>query len=122
MADLLIRGGEVLGDAGLARRDLVVRKGLVVAEGTAKSLKATLGETVIEFEYEHAETAAKAAAELQATHTAGTVVRLTMNDGPESLRRALNALADNDLTPHHVTLREPTLDDVFLNLTTGGRR
>ena len=42
-----------------------------------------------------------------------------MTAGPATLRDAMNQLAAADIAPSHVALREPTLDDVFLTLTTG---
>jgi ABC-2 type transport system ATP-binding protein len=101
----------------LADNIVVIDGGLVVAEGTAKTLKSRLGDTVIEFEFHLADTAARAATLLNGTVAAGTIVRLVLSDGPGTLRDALNKMAAADLTPAHVTLREPTLDDVFLTLT-----
>ena len=61
--------------------------------------------------------ATAAATTLGSTVSAGTVVRLVMTGGPSMLRDALNRLSAADVTPSHVALREPTLDDVFLTLT-----
>ena len=101
----------------LADNIVVIDKGLIAAEGTAKQLKARLGDTVIEFECESSDQAERAAGLLGGTHAAGTIVRLVMSDGPATLRDALNQLAAVEIVPHHVALREPTLDDVFLTLT-----
>ena len=101
----------------LADNIVVIDKGLIAAEGTAKQLKARLGDTVIEFECESSDQAERAAGLLGGTHAAGTIVRLVMSDGPATLRDALNQLAAAEIVPHHVALREPTLDDVFLTLT-----
>ncbi len=108
----------------LADNIVVIDKGSVAAEGTARQLKARLGDTVIEFEFSD-EAAAKAAANtLSAETSAGTVVRVVMTEGASTLRDALNRLDAAGIAPHHVALREPTLDDVFLTLTntstTGG--
>ena len=43
-----------------------------------------------------------------------------MQQGATTLRDALNRLDAAGLEPHHVALREPTLDDVFLTLTNAG--
>jgi hypothetical protein len=43
-----------------------------------------------------------------------------MTEGAATLRNALNRLESADLVPSHVALREPTLDDVFLTLTSNG--
>jgi ABC-2 type transport system ATP-binding protein len=101
----------------LADNIVVIDKGLIAAEGTAKQLKSRLGDTVIEFELSSPEVAAVAAELLGGTVAAGTIVRLVMTDGATTLRDALNRLSAADVVPNHVALREPTLDDVFLTLT-----
>jgi ABC-2 type transport system ATP-binding protein len=101
----------------LADNIIVIDQGRIAAEGTAKELKARLGDTVIEFEFATPADAARAA-ELFATDTsAGTIVRRVMTSGAATLRDALNQLDAGGLVPAHVALREPTLDDVFLTLT-----
>lgn len=104
----------------LADNIVVINNGLIAAEGSAKQLKDRLGDTVIEFEFSGPAVARSAATALGSTVTAGTVVRLVMTDGPATLRDALNRLSAANVTPSHVALREPTLDDVFLTLTGDG--
>ena len=101
----------------LADNIVVIDKGLIAAEGTAKQLKSQLGDTVIELELHSADEATRAAELTGGTLAAGTIVRLVMSDGPTTLRDALNQLATAGIAPAHVALREPTLDDVFLSLT-----
>ena len=101
----------------LADNIVVIDKGRIAAEGTPRQLKSRLGDTVIEFEFKTAESAAAAAQALSSTTSAGTIVRVVMADGANTLRDALNRLDGAGLPPHHVALREPTLDDVFLTLT-----
>ena len=101
----------------LADNIVVIDKGRVVAEGTAKQLKARLGDTVIEFELASPAVAAQAAEVLGTTVSAGTLVRVVMSNGAATLRSALNQLEATGITPAHVALREATLDDVFLTLT-----
>jgi len=101
----------------LADNIVVIDKGRVVAEGTAKQLKARLGDTVIEFEFASPAAAAQAAEVLSTTVEAGTLVRVVMREGSATLRNALNQLDAAGITPAHVALREATLDDVFLTLT-----
>ena len=101
----------------LADNIIVIDAGRVVAEGTAKSLKGRLGDTVIEFEFGSPADAALAAESLASAVTAGTIVRVVMSEGPDTLRRSLNTLSEAGLRAKHVALREPTLDDVFLTLT-----
>ena len=50
----------------------------------------------------------------------GTVVEVTVDDGPTSAMAGLRSLDQAGITPTAFTLREPSLDDVFLGLT--GRR
>jgi hypothetical protein len=50
----------------------------------------------------------------------GTVVEVTVDDGPAAAMASLRALDQASITPAAFTLREPSLDDVFLALT--GRR
>ena len=104
----------------LADNIVVIDKGLIAAEGSAKQLKARLGDTVIEFEFATPKLANSAATALGGTVAAGTIVRLVMSNGPATLRDAMNQLASAEITPSHVALREPTLDDVFLTLTGTG--
>ena len=101
----------------LADNIVVIDRGLIAAEGTAKQLKSRLGDTVIEFEFHSAAEAVRSAELIGGTVAAGTIVRLVMSSGPSTLRDALNQLTAAEITPAHVALREPTLDDVFLSLT-----
>jgi hypothetical protein len=50
----------------------------------------------------------------------GTVVEVTVDNGPESAMAGLRFLDQAGIVPATFTLREPSLDDVFLALT--GRR
>jgi ABC-2 type transport system ATP-binding protein len=101
----------------LADNIIVIDQGRIAAEGTAKQLKARLGDTVIELEFANADTAGLAAQLLGVGTNAGTVVRQVMSNGAATLRDTLNHLDANGIVPAHVALREPTLDDVFLTLT-----
>ena len=50
----------------------------------------------------------------------GTVVEVTVDEGPTSAMAGLRSLDQEGFVPTAFTLREPSLDDVFLALT--GRR
>ncbi|MBI4932558.1 MAG: ATP-binding cassette domain-containing protein [Actinobacteria bacterium] len=102
----------------LADNIIVIDRGAIAAEGTAKQLKSRLGDTVIEFEFASPADAARAAEVFATDTSAGTVVRQVMTEGAATLRDALNRLDSAGLQPAHVALREPTLDDVFLTLTS----
>jgi ABC-2 type transport system ATP-binding protein len=86
----------------LADRIAVLDRGRIVAEGSAAALKAQVGGEVV------------------GLHGAdGTLLRELPTDGtPAGLRRALDELGAGPETT--VSLRRPSLDDVFLALTTTG--
>lgn len=109
----------------LADNIVVVDKGAVIAEGTPAELKSTLGETVLDLGFADSGAASSARALFASTWPSapvldGTVVELAVDAGPSQVMVALRALDERGLAPTSMTLREPSLDDVFLNLT--GRR
>ena len=106
----------------LADRIAVVDQGRVVAEGTASELKARLGTTVVEVGLHDEDQAARAAHLLarfaHGTPTReGTLVRFDVDDGPRVLIAVLGELDARSLVPVSVTVREPSLDEVFLAIT-----
>jgi daunorubicin resistance ABC transporter ATP-binding subunit len=100
----------------LASNLAVLDHGHVIAEGTPTELKVGL-DTL-----DHARRTAEllAAVGSHAPVTNGTVVEVTVDDGPTAAMAGLRALDQEGITPTSFTLREPSLDDVFLALT--GRR
>ncbi len=106
----------------LADHIVVVDHGRVLAEGTAADLKTRLGRTVIEVGLRDEAEATVAAARLQAVgHVAvdGKSVHITLRDG-DGATAMLGTVRELDaahLAPATLALREPTLDDVFLELT-----
>ncbi len=106
----------------LADRIAVVDGGLVIANDTPTALKRELGSTVIELdmgEQTEAERSVEILSHLSAGHAErdGVIVRLTSEDGAHLLMETLRALDAAGLAPLHLTVREPSLDDVFLALT-----
>jgi ABC-2 type transport system ATP-binding protein len=106
----------------LADRIAVVDGGLVIANDTPAALKRELGSTVIELdmgEQTEAEQSVGILSHLSAGHAErdGVIVRLTSEDGAHLLMETLRALDAAGLAPLHLTVREPSLDDVFLALT-----
>jgi ABC-2 type transport system ATP-binding protein len=106
----------------LAERIAVVDRGHVIASGTPAELKASLGATVLEIAMTGEGSALLAAEVLlplgvQPPVVEGSTVMVTVSDGARLLLEALRILDAEDLTPTGVTLREPSLDDVFLALT-----
>jgi ABC-2 type transport system ATP-binding protein len=100
----------------------VVDHGQIIAQGTPAGLKAGLGSTVIEIGMPGEGSALMALQALaplgvQPPTLDGTTVKLTVAAGGSVLLEALRKLDSEGITPTGVTLREPSLDDVFLSLT-----
>jgi ABC-2 type transport system ATP-binding protein len=106
----------------LADRIAVVDHGRVIAEGTAAQLKSRLGSTIVHVEVAD-RTAAEAAkgvlAEVGPTDIGddGTSIEVSVADPGPSVLAAVRALDAAGLEPSAISVREPSLDDVFLNLT-----
>lgn len=106
----------------LADRIAVVDEGLVVAEDTALALKARLGTTVVELKMGSEEAGARVQELLTGRMTNrierdGPIISIRSEDGTGVLIEALRILDARGLTPLKVSVREPSLDDVFLALT-----
>jgi ABC-2 type transport system ATP-binding protein len=106
----------------LADYIVVVDHGRVIAEGTAPELKTRLGATVIEVglrDESQAPVAIEALRGIGPASVDGNCLHLplTDGDGAAAMVEAVRALDDADLHPATIALREPTLDDVFLELT-----
>jgi ABC-2 type transport system ATP-binding protein len=126
----LVRGGttvllttQYLEEADvLADNIVVIDHGSVIAEGTATQLKERLGATVIEIAMRDDDATARAAEVLSpigSTARDGHLVRVKVAGevGPKSMLEAVRLLDGEHLDPATMVLREPTLDDVFLELT-----
>jgi ABC-2 type transport system ATP-binding protein len=106
-----------------AERVMVMDHGRVIADDTAQSLKSTLAGDVIGLRFSDEADAAAARTTVEevtrsrASATDPTALEVTVQSGDRLLPQLLRAL-DNASTPAAaVTLRQPTLDDVFLSLT-----
>jgi ABC-2 type transport system ATP-binding protein len=109
----------------LAKEIVVIDGGRVIAKGTATELKRRLGATIIEVRFLNRETAARARRRLEAIGSSevvedGLTAAVTVTEGGRAILDVVRALDAEGLTPEWLTVREPTLDDVFLQLT--GRR
>ncbi|MEU0135818.1 ATP-binding cassette domain-containing protein [Streptomyces sp. NPDC006296] len=106
----------------LAERVVVVDEGRLIADDTPAALKARLGNTVIELDMGDRHRAEAAAATVgrrlgAATEVDGPRLRLPSRNAFALLRGLLNLLEADGLVPRNVTVRESSLDDVFLALT-----
>jgi ABC-2 type transport system ATP-binding protein len=102
---------------------VVIDHGRIIARGTPQELKQTLGTTILEVRLAEAASARTAAELLDGLGFATTpeeddrvAVRLS-NKGPQILDVA-RVLDANDIAPVSLDVREPTLDDVFRQLTS----
>jgi ABC-2 type transport system ATP-binding protein len=106
----------------LAERVAVVDVGRVIANDTPRNLKSQLGSTVIEMEIHgdgRVDRGLERLAGLERSHVdrEGERIRITSDRGAHVLIEALRALDTAGLEPDTLTVREPSLDDVFLSLT-----
>ncbi|UGQ11685.1 ATP-binding cassette domain-containing protein [Yinghuangia sp. ASG 101] len=106
----------------LAERVVVIDHGRVIADDTPSALKTRMGNTVIELDM-GADGRGRQAAELLRGRVAGRAdveggrLRLNSREGSRPLLGMLRLLDAQGLVPDAVAVREPSLDDVFLELT-----
>jgi ABC-2 type transport system ATP-binding protein len=106
----------------LCRDIVVVDHGRVIAEGTPAELKATLGTSVVSVTLGDAALAQQAGSLIaslsdKAPLIDGKTVELTVENGPAVAVEVLRALDAAQVRLAGLSLREPSLDDVFLSLT-----
>lgn len=108
----------------LADRIGIISHGRLVAEGTPAELKRSLGADVVVVRVDCSEARAQegtAALEnldvVDAAECHGNEIALSVHDGASAVSPVAVALADLDVRVAEMTLRTPTLDDVFLHLT-----
>jgi daunorubicin resistance ABC transporter ATP-binding subunit len=106
----------------LASQIAVVDDGHVIANDTPANLKSQLGATVIELRFADGGVAERAGAILTGSFAGsldveGTMVRLSSDSGAGVLVDALRRLDADGVEPTTLSVREPSLDDVFLTLT-----
>jgi ABC-2 type transport system ATP-binding protein len=104
----------------LAHRVGIIDQGKIVAEGTPAALKRSLGDDLVVIETADAEGAAAVLDRLDqvhGVHSSGDEVVARAMDGSEAVSPVAVALAEAGIQVRSLTLRTPTLDDVFLELT-----
>jgi ABC-2 type transport system ATP-binding protein len=106
----------------LADNIVVIDHGAVIAEGTATQLKERLGATVVEIGLRDDAATTRAVGVLAPVGSVardGKLVRVSVpgGEGPRAMLDAVRLLDAEHLDPATMMVREPTLDDVFLELT-----
>jgi len=100
----------------------VIDCGRIIAEGTAAQLKASLGATVVEIRVAGAADAQRAAVRLErlaptAVPGGSDTLAVTVPDKGPAVQEVIRVLDAAAIVAESLAIREPTLDDVFLQLT-----
>ena len=105
----------------LAGNIAIIINGKIATEGTPANLKAALGEESINLVFETPEMAEKGQAVVESmgdrTQLDRDTVRLYLSKAAGSIPIVINQLQGAGLAPVSLTLTQPTLDDVFLQVT-----
>ncbi len=106
----------------LADNIAVIDHGVVIAEGTASELKTSLGRTIVDVVFDDIDTANRAATVLGPLGEGEPLiltngVEIKVDDGTEATFAVVRALDGAGIMAKSLTVREPSLDDVFLSLT-----
>ncbi|MBU6233378.1 MAG: ATP-binding cassette domain-containing protein [Acidobacteria bacterium] len=106
----------------LASQLVVLDHGRIIAEGTPADLKANLGTTVVAVTFaSHHDATSNLHLIRDLTKNEpnidGATVELTVNSGPQVAADVIRRLDQANIAVVGLALREPSLDDVFLNLT-----
>jgi ABC-2 type transport system ATP-binding protein len=105
----------------LAENIAIIDHGQIVAEGTPSKLKADLGKESINLAFESNEIVSMAQAELgdmvEQMQMDRERLRLYLPDAAAAIPAVVSRLQAANLKPISLTLTQPTLDDVFLQVT-----
>jgi ABC-2 type transport system ATP-binding protein len=105
----------------LAHRVGIIDRGRIVAEGAPADLKRSVGSDVIvarvDGDAAGARTVVEAVPGVRSVEGHGNELVIATGDGAAAISGVAVALADNAVAVRDLTLRTPTLDDVFLELT-----
>ena len=104
----------------LADRVAIIDRGRIIAEGTPAELKRSIGSDVIAVRVDDVATAVtviKAIPGIDEVESRGDEILAATADGPGNVSPIALALDEAGVSVRSLTLRAPTLDDVFLTLT-----
>jgi ABC-2 type transport system ATP-binding protein len=106
----------------LADRVGIIAKGRIVAEGTPADLKRSIGSDVIIAKGQPGDAERIIAAlvsvdDLGSVESAGDEVVISVGNGARAISPVAVALAEHGIVVEGLTLRTPTLDDVFFRVT-----
>ncbi len=106
----------------LADNIIVIDHGKSIAEGTPSQLKSRLGQDVLEITLENSHQSSLVSSLVQ--NIGNKPPRINENkisipvlNGPESLFKSLHILEENNIKIVNLSLRQPSLDEVFISLT-----
>jgi len=110
----------------LADKIVVINHGKVIAEGTAKELKKTIGNDRLELTFDTEEIYKKAIKELGklvvSQNDEEKMTSVMINDTNKDVKKVLDMLSKDDIKISTMTIHKPSLDDVFLSLTDDGTK
>lgn len=104
----------------LADRVGIIDHGRIVAEGTPDELKRSIGSGFVIVQVDDPEAArqvVEAIPGIESVEVYGEELSASTSDGPSAVSPIAVALAAAGIRVRALTLREPTLDDVFLTMT-----
>ena len=105
----------------LADNIAIINNGEIAVEGSPEQLKASFGEESINITLPTPELAQKAARKLNEispqTQTDRSTVRIYLPQAAHAIPKVVDMLRNAALEPVSLTLSQPTLDDVFLQVT-----
>lgn len=105
----------------LANRIAIINTGKIVAEGTPAELKTQIGAESINLSFADQAAVQKASTlvsdMVERLQQDGTVLRLYLSNAAQAVPAVMTRLSGEGLTVNSLTLSQPTLDDVFLQVT-----
>jgi ABC-2 type transport system ATP-binding protein len=105
----------------LADRVGIIDHAVLVAEGTPSALKRSIGSDLVVIRTEgsnaQAEAALRTVTGVDRVDIRGDEIVVSVTDGSAAISPVAVALSEANVTVRELTLRTPTLDDVFLTIT-----